>query len=322
MQVFGTDSYRSKLSTSLTDSKETVLLISAYITIEGMEWVLDKINENVNCKILTRWNCNDLISGASDIEVYQKLNERGYSLYILPDLHAKVTVVDYKELFLGSANVTNSGLKLVPGGNREIGTLLIPDEQDINLIEALFNEAIFVSKELYQDFYAELQVLKQEVGKPAAKRKWSIELLNKLKELNKPPEKIWVTEVLWSSNPNELLNGLKNIKSSEVLHDLDLLGFDSSSVEHLTMEDIRNAFLKTRTWHWLKNKLNSTPNKEMYYGQLTQELHNSFLDDPAPYRKNVKSLLSNLLQWTTSLANDFVVTDRPNHSERIRLKSN
>ncbi len=87
-------------------------------------------------------------------------------------------------------------------------------------------------------------------------------------------------------------------------------------------EDIlRKCFLETRIWQWLKHKLDTTLNREMYYGQLSAELHNSFLDDPKPYRKDVKGLLTNLLNWSAILCYDFVTIDRPNHSQRIRINS-
>lgn len=265
MQIFGTDSYRTKISTSLTNSKDIVSLISAYITIEGIEWVLDKIDKNVNCRVLTRWKCNDLISGASDIEIFDKLQQRGYALYILSDLHAKVTVIDKRELFLGSANVTNSGLKLVPAGNREIGTVLAPDKEDLGVIDALFEEGIYVTENLYQKFRQELSLMKEETDKLSAKRNWSSSLLN---ELKKTPERIWVTETLWCNSPEDLIGNSINLKANEVIHDLALLGFDASTVGNLTLEELGNNFIKSRVWNWLIGQLNSVESKELYYGKM------------------------------------------------------
>lgn len=194
MNIFGTDLYRNKLAASLANSQQELSIISAYITIEGIEWILNKVPNTVKCRVLSRWACSDLLSGASDLEVYKKLKERGYSLYILSDLHAKVTVIDKKELFLGSANATNSGLKLVPGGNCEIGTSIIPDDEDLNLIEALFSEGIFLTEELYKRFEEEIIFIKAEIDKIPPGRNWSKNLLN---DLRKTPQRIWVTETLW-----------------------------------------------------------------------------------------------------------------------------
>lgn len=316
MNIFGTDLYRNKLATAIADSQQELSIISAYITIEGIDWILNKVPKNVKCRVLSRWSCSDLLFGASDLEVYQKLKERGYSLYILSDLHAKVTVIDNNGLFLGSANVTNSGLRLVPGGNREIGTFIIPDDEDLKLIEALFNEGIYLTEELYEKFKEELILLKREIDKIPPRHNWSKKLLS---ELRKTPQQIWVTETMWCQSPEQLIGNNINLNSPEVQHDLALLGFDISEQPQLSSENLKKPFLNSRIWDWLIGKLNSKENKEIYFGELTESLHNSFLDDPTPYRKTVKGLLSNLLEWTTSLGSDFIVIDRPNYSQRIKI---
>ena len=258
-------------------------------------------------------NCSDLVSGASGVEVFEKLKSRGYKLNILPDLHAKVIIVDEQKLFLGSASITNSGLKLVPGGNREIGTILIPDEQDLALIDVLFDEAVLIDQDIYGAFCAELKKIKDSREKPQPRLTWSSDLL---KKLSKPPQHIWVTETLWCNSPEDLI-GKASLTDSEVTHDLVLLGLDVNS--EIDERILRQSFLESRVWRWLKYKLESTSNREMYFGQLSAELHNSFLDDPKPYRKDVKGLLTNLLNWSASLCRDFVSVDRPNHSQRIRI---
>ena len=58
----------------------------------------------------------------------------------------------------------------------------------------------------------------------------------------------------------------------------------------------------------------------MYFGQLSDELHNALVSEPKPYRRDVKVLLSNLLEWCQKLNLEEVEIDRPNHSQRIRLK--
>lgn len=315
MQIFGTDTYRTALSEAIVHSQNSITLVSAYLTIEGIDWILEKLSKDINCRVLSRWNCSDLVSGASDIEVFEKLKSRGYRLYILLDLHAKVVIVDKHKLFLGSANITNSGLKLVPGGNREIGTILSPDEEDLALIDALFDEAILVDEDIYKEFCNELQRFKDVSEKAKPRPKWSSDLLKKLR---KPPQRIWVTETFWCNSPQDLITKT-GLTDSGIAHDLVLLGLNIA--DDFNEEILRKCFLESRIWQWLKNKIQSAPNREMYYGQLSAELHNSFLDDPRPYRKDVKGLLTNLLNWSTSLANDFVSVDRPNHSQRIRINS-
>ena len=58
----------------------------------------------------------------------------------------------------------------------------------------------------------------------------------------------------------------------------------------------------------------------MYFGAISEKLHNSLVSDPKPYRKDVKQLLANLLSMIKILNMDEIVIDRPNYSQRVRLK--
>ena len=59
--------------------------------------------------------------------------------------------------------------------------------------------------------------------------------------------------------------------------------------------------------------------KTAYFGAITSELHNALINDPKPYRKEVKDLLSNTLFWIQDLGIDALVIDAPNHSQRVRI---
>ena len=60
------------------------------------------------------------------------------------------------------------------------------------------------------------------------------------------------------------------------------------------------------------------PDKTAYFGAISSELHNALINDPKPYRKEVKDLLSNTLFWIQDLEIDALVIDTPNHSQRVR----
>ena len=122
MALLATDAYRFALSRALSEASESISLISAYVTTAGIEWVLERLpTRPVNLRVIARWRCADLASKASDLEVYPLLRSRGARLYVHPDVHAKLVLVDNRQLLIGSANLTSAGLQLVPGGNREIG---------------------------------------------------------------------------------------------------------------------------------------------------------------------------------------------------------
>jgi len=58
----------------------------------------------------------------------------------------------------------------------------------------------------------------------------------------------------------------------------------------------------------------------LFFGALTEKLHNTLVTDPKPYRSEVKLLLANLLRMVVELEMEEVIIDRPNYSQRVRLK--
>jgi hypothetical protein len=138
MSLLGTDAYRFALASSLRSARQSLSVISAYVTIGGIEWILDRLDPSVpSCRVVARWDSNDLVSGASDLQVYDVVRRTGGRFFVLPNLHAKLLLVDNKRLFVGSANVTGLGLKLVPGANREIGVTFDASAEDISIVEVV-----------------------------------------------------------------------------------------------------------------------------------------------------------------------------------------
>ena len=103
----------------------------------------------------------------------------------------------------------------------------------------------------------------------------------------------------------------KNIK-----HDLELFGLDKNKIDK---NKIRQGFSESKVYKWLINLLKKQKNREIYFGNLSSIIHNSLLDDPRPYRKNVKDLQINLYNFLKTLNLEKILLDKPNVSERIKL---
>ena len=83
---------------------------------------------------------------------------------------------------------------------------------------------------------------------------------------------------------------------------------------------LKTRFQNSRIYHWLVNQINEQENKELYFGNLSSIIHNSLLDDPKPYRKNVKELQANLYTYVKFFLEDYIIIDVPyEKSERLRL---
>jgi hypothetical protein len=236
---------------------------------------------------------------------------------MLPDLHAKVALVDSLDLFVSSANFTGAGLKLVPGGNREIGVKGTASADDVAIIDAMFDDATEITPDLFEEIRDVVEGLKGK-AEPRVRERWPADLL---KKLAKGPKRLWVAELPWCVSPRAISDAAQSGASGEAnsRHDLALLGADVESYALSVMEALETGFLKSRAWRWLIARLGEAENGELYFGRLTEILHNSLLDDPQPYRQDVKILVANLLGWATEFGQSVVAVDRPNYSQRVRL---
>ena len=108
----------------------SVLIVAPFIRSEALTLLLDSISSGVETVIVTRWRPADLVSGASDLGVFEIADSRDIPLYLRHDLHAKFFASDDKCL-VGSANVTQTALGWRTPANLE---LLTPVERTLSHI--------------------------------------------------------------------------------------------------------------------------------------------------------------------------------------------
>lgn len=309
--ILGTEAFRDLLGQSLEKAKDEIIILSAYVKKVGVEWLIEKISKKeINCTIISRWDKGDLAQGSSDIECYQLCKGNKWQFKILKDLHAKIMLVDKKDLFIGSPNLTGHGMSLIPVSNKEMGVKLEATSSDTNIIKNLIEEAILVDEQIYK----ELKLWKENL--PEIKKNKFPDFPDSLKsKFTENLDKIWVHNFPWS-DVKDLLSEKKN--SQNILHDLELFGLENNDID---ITKINKCFINSKVYKWLLNVLNKETNKEIYFGNLSKIIHNSLLDDPKPYRKNVKQLQKNLFSFLKYLKLDQIQIDQPNFSQRIKLIS-
>ena len=311
--ILGTEAFRNLLAKSLSNAEKEVTILSAYVKVIGVEWLKENLtNKNLKCVIIARWDKGDIAQGSSDLDCYKICKENNWQFRILKDLHAKIMLVDNKDLFIGSPNLTGHGMSLIPVSNKEMGVKLDATSSDINIINNLIEESVVID----DDIFEELKIWKDKL--PEIKKQ-SFPSFPKIVDdkIKDNFDKVWVHNFPWSDIKKLLNDPSKN--NQDIIHDLELFGVTSKDKEEIEKE-IKENFLNSKIFNWLISKLKNSENQEIYFGSLSSIIHNGLLDDPKPYRQDVKKLQVNLYGYIKHFKPANLQIDIPKvKSERIKL---
>lgn len=296
MSLFISNEILTLIRTELNQATSSVKIITAFCKEPSIKLLNSYIPlGNIEKKLMLRFRLSDLQSGITDFSALRFALDNGWSVYIRFDLHAKTYIVDNKRGIIGSANATRSGLSIGSTGNLEIATLADIDNSDLNKIDHLFFDAVKVNEDLYSK-------LLSEYSDSSPTNSTSADWSNDVKQLFNPSIKC----VFSHEFPDK-----PSYSTNEYVPFLDI-----------TLSDLTH-FKKELRWStaylWLLSTLQDNGG-ELYFGKLSSLLHNDIVTDPKPYRKDIKTLLSNLLSIVETLDMEEVSIDRPNYSQRIRLK--
>ena len=289
------DDLRARLESISSDISEFTL-VTAYIKYNAVEWLASLLKKDVKINLVARLSPQDIVNGSSDIGAIEFALNEGWTCYRFPELHAKLYLINNKTLFVGSSNFTSRGLLLYGAGNLEATIEIDAMQSHIDFINKIISKSICLSPD-------NIIKMKEIIEKSTLIQETSFYWDEDFDSLIE----IWSSDFPWLSA--ECLLNTDNI------HDRDLFGVNSSDDEMA----IRIKFKKSKSFLWLQSQLAQADNTIVFFGRISSILHNTLQDDPSLYRKDVKSLLTNLLSYCNYYANDIVIIDRPNHSQRIRL---
>ena len=317
--LLGTEALRNHLGDLLARGPARLLIVSAYVTRIGVEWLSEATRDAaIDCDIVARWSSGDLLSGASDIEACRLAIARRWRFHVLPDLHAKVTLVDETDIVVGSANLTGAGMSLVPASNREFGLAAKATPEDVLACRGLLADAALVTPALLEEIAAWVA---DNSKRGAPKDPTFPAAINA--QLATVPARLFTADLPWLPAPDlvDRLTKPDQRVSDRLRHDVRLLGLElgyASREEAVTA--ISSQLASSRFWRWLVNAVRSQPNKEIWYGAITSLLQGALSDDPRPYRQDVKALVSNLYSYA-ELFGCGLKADRPNYSQRLTVLS-
>lgn len=304
MEIIHSADIKAIIKKQSLSCKEELLIISAFVKLDTLIWI-DEYLENLKIKrILVRFRKSDILCGATDFEIITYCLKNNWEIKFDYMLHSKIFVFDKKNFILGSANLTKSGLSLIENANIESVVSGALKDEDYKKIYSIFSNGNSFSKDIIEIMSEELQWA-NNVSPSKKVDEWS----NRLElELLAPNEIILFKEdLLTSENPNKLT------KEDKYLMDIKVEGECLTSIS-----DVRAQFVNSKIYSWLKLKLSESDNI-LYYGELSQILHNNIALNERIHRKEIKFYLTNLLNWINELEIQEIIIDRPNHSQRIRL---
>lgn len=274
-----------------------VILISAFITDSAVAWIASHISSSASVSVVCRAKPHDFLQGASSISALKKILDHGWNLSINQELHAKIYLFDNKHIYVGSSNLTQRGLLLSSDGNLEANTYLECNQHNLLFIKSLIQNSANV------DLTA-IQKMEEFLLSCASHETYTVK------------NAYWPTDLLQE--------GYKNIFSIDF--PIDTYGKNRTAKNKFSIVDqhalagdftaARKAFYSTRIYQWLKYQLSNK--KVLYFGELSKIIHNQLQDDPTPYRKDIKYLLSNLIEYIQYLSNEIIIF-QSRHSQALSL---
>jgi len=302
--------FSDELVSSLKKAKETVIIISAFIKSDALLHLAAQTDlvSKKNVLIVARWQKRDIIAGASDVNVFNLCSQKGWRFGISQQMHGKVFCIDDEEIFLGSANLTRRGLQFGLIGNHEFGTRIPAAAADMTKLKSFIDSEVrLIDQRLFSLIVNEIEECPTDYL-ASSDPSWSNSLMQ---QLNSPVKFLWVNE-LPRTKPQAIL--FLQVSNSAALSDCELFGID---FDRISRRELSLCFKSSRVYKWLVAKLKDA--EELYFGELTRALHSALLDDPKPYRMEVKDAVANIYAWA-ELCDDIFEVTRPRHSQLIALR--
>ena len=162
-----------------------VVVAAPYLKADMMEMFLNAIPGSASLICITRWKLLDVQQGASDIACWNLVSEHNGSFRLHPRLHAKYYRLD-DDVLVGSANLTMSGMGLIPGSNLEILTRPAAMFDAAALEQQLLQESRIVSSEEFQAWQSVVGLASTSSASSA------VDVLDDWRPRTRDPEHVWM----------------------------------------------------------------------------------------------------------------------------------
>lgn len=304
------------LTSSLRELRASqIILISAFAKRDALVQLGEFIDSSNLVSLLVRWQPGDLVTGVSDVAAYYAAKERGWRFFMRQDLHAKVYSLGAKEIFVGSANLTGAGFSLSMRGNEEAVVRVQSSPEGREFVGRLFRGATEMTDVLAAEIGLWVEQREKDRGRTVTPQ-FPVSIERKI-QLDEVPTELLVSEC-FLSDADGLVRGEVSLTDAEH-HDLSILGLSYDQCAQMGQGELGTALNRARVVRWLVGQLTAAQGNELYFGRVSVLLHDAIMDDPKPYRRDVKELVSNLFSWISFAQPSGLHVDRPTYSQRVRL---
>ena len=299
------------VSSSLSESSEgRVVLVSPYITTSLIERMAPLLSES-EVTVLTSWKESNLVQGSSSLDLYPICREHGWELRILNSLHAKIYATPRREMWVGSANLTASGVGPSRNPNREVLTQVDADESDWDALDALIASGTRVDDELYEA-YSEWLAQQPEYSPPGfepfvAPERETVLTLEMMPLTFTPVELHETLSAPDSASELELAEAQRDLETFGVAYSEDLDGF---------LDSLRPRFFAKPL---VRHMLDQIGEEWVRFGAMRTMMREACGGIEVVSRDDVTRFTQNLYEWVEDLDNsggfEFGI---PRHSQLIR----
>lgn len=282
------------------EDNEMVTLFSAYLKLNELKLINQSRKIN---RIVVRWEIKDLCLGVSDLELFEYCLINNIALYRNTRIHLKAFWNNSKDVFFGSANVTNKGLGEKGNFNYELNGF----NNDIRYEDiAYFNEIIMDSEYLTSSLFNEIKYLVDKTELPTIDYP-VIETKKKIEDY------FLLSNLPMTESIEELYEGycspdsLDTDKSVYVSHDIALYNIPRKLDESSFYNYIKKAFNNHPFILKLKEQIKNSRRQSINYGGVVRWIQENTTTVPTPRAWEIKqdTIVNILYTWICTLDDDF-----------------
>ena len=298
------------------ENSDTTYVLCPFINTEILQDMLtNKLDKDVI--IVTSWRQDHLLSGVSNLDLYDVVRKyNSWRLYVNDNLHAKVYSLDLDSGFIGSANLTYSGLLDEPKSNHEVLDYSKLTTTDSENIARIIQSSILINDSNYSIYlYWFLQNKSEHLLDLPKGSVIERQMRDWFKISSLPasisPSRIWDIKVK-NAEP-ELDWG----EDKAVEHDLELFEIDIKNYNDYNHFK-QNLAIKVSSHPFINSFAGAIDLQGMYFGRAKEWIQSNCTDDPVPYRRELTDYTDSLFNWLAELFPEDYIVERPNYSQLIR----